>query len=628
MYKVILCCLGLSMLSCAHPELSLPPPNILWITHEDMSPIYGCYGDGYARTPNLDALSAKSIRFTNAFANAPICAPARSTLITGMYATSLGTQHLRSEIPLPEGFKILPQVLQDVGYYTSNQVKTDYNFSPEGRWDDSSPTAHWRNRPEGKPFFSVVNFMITHEGPTNALRTADTESLNEWSDPEKAVLPPYIPDTPRMRQIWAHMYDLLAVFDQGVGRLMAELEEDGLLDNTIVFVFSDHGHGVPGHKRWLNRAGLQVPFLLHIPDKYRHLAPHLSGEETDQMVSFVDFAPTVIGLAGAKVPDRMEGRDFLARKPSRAAYSFGYRDRADDCYEVARSVFDGRYLYVRHFMPQLPYYQRAIIFQKQGSYEEFNRLKDLGRLPVSTAKMMQQKPLEELYDLWEDPHEQRNLIGDHGFAARVDSLKTELIDWMVRHRDTGILTEGIMMEGALAQGVSVYEFARQIPEADFRRMVAAAYKVGQVGAIDELLPLLQDNLDVVRFWALVALDASGNHSEAVWQRLSELLVDSSASVAIKAAEIMVRQRGDPQALGVLETMLKGSYEPVVLQAAISVRQLEEKALPLLSVIQEEVFPNYAGDVWGRYRSWSYPMFIGMALDQAQLNCGVAIPLQR
>ena len=400
----------LSCMACKNSYKEVGKPNILWISHEDLGPIYGCYGDEYASTPTIDQLAANSIKFTQVYSNAPICAPARSTLITGMY--------------------------------TSNNVKTDYNFSHEGRWDDSSKEAHWRNRPEGKPFFSVFNFMITHEGPTNALRQEDTSSLKTHHDPAKAILPPHLPDSPKIREIWAHMYDLLEVFDGQVKDLLAQLVEDGLLEETIVFVFADHGHGLPGYKRWLDNAGLQVPFILHVPDKYKHLVANISGQESDRLVSFVDFAPTTLSLAGANIPEMMEGVDFLAKEES--DYVFGYRDRADDCYEVARSVYDGRYLYIRHFMPQLPYYQNALIFNKGGSYAEMNRLRDAGELTDAAKKMYATKPVEILYDLQKDPLEQNNLASRPEMKDKLVELAVELDEWMIRNRDTGLLTEGIV----------------------------------------------------------------------------------------------------------------------------------------------------------------------------------------
>lgn len=620
--------LFLGLVACGAPEASLDRPNILWISHEDLSPIYGCYGDSYARTPNIDRLAETSIRFTQAFSNAPICAPARSTLITGRYAVSLGTQHLRSEIPVPEGMKILPEVLREAGYYTSNNVKTDYNFDHQGRWDESSREAHWRNRSEGQPFFSVFNFMMTHEGPTNALRDSDTESLQVFSAPDQAVLPPHLPDSPKMREIWAHMYDLLAVFDQEVGRLLAELEADGLLEETIVFVFSDHGHGLPGHKRWLDNAGLQVPFILHVPDKYKHLVSNLSAPVTDHKVGFVDFAPTVIGLAGAAVPEGMEGTNFLGETAEEKEFIFGYRDRADDCYEVSRSVFDGRYLYVRHFMPQLPYYQNALIFNKGGSYEEINRLRALGQLSEPVRQFFLPKPVELLYDLENDPLEQTNLVANPEVAERVSHLREALDAWMIRHRDTGLISEGIMMAQAKAAGKSVYEIAREYSPERFRSILEVAQLVGKVEDPAILESFFVATEPAQRFWALVALDAYSGEIDAVMPSVRRLLEDEMAAVRTKAAEILAGRKNDPEAFAVLEELLKQEDEVQVLQAAISVRQLGENAQPLLAAIQNEVFPKYSGEIWGRYKSWSYPMFIGMALDQTQINCGVAVDTRR
>ncbi len=630
MKKLLIIPVAIGAIACGNNAKSPEPPNILWITHEDLSPIYGCYGDEYARTPNIDLLAESGYTFTNAFSNAPICAPARSTLITGMYATSLGTQHLRSEIPVQEGMKILPEVLREAGYYTTNNVKTDYNFDHSGRWDESSNQAHWRNRPEGKPFFSVFNFMITHEGPINALRSSDTESLDTLSDPDKAELPPYLPDSPRMREIWAHMYDLLAVFDQGVGDLVGQLKEDGLLDNTVIFVFSDHGHGLPGHKRWLNNAGLQVPFILHVPDKYKHFATNLEGPVTDRMVGFVDFAPTVISLAGAEVPKIMEGRNFLGAGTEPKDFIYGYRDRADDCYEVSRSVYDGRYLYVRHFMPQLPYFQQAIIFgpQKEGSYEEIHRLRNIGMLPEGTRRMFGRKPAEELFDLENDRWEENNLVNDPTLAGLVEYLGKKVSTWMLNHQDTGMFSEGEMMIRASGNNTSVYEMARDYSREDFSEIIKAAQMVGKIEDPSELIPFLEAEDSAVRFWGLVALDAFEGDLSSVNPYLDNLLDDPSLSNAVKAAEIKIKRYNDRKAFRVLEDVLDHDYEPLVLQAAISVRQLEEKAEPLLPAIENRIMPKYSGNVWGRYRTWSYPMFIGMALDQAMINCGMDVEVQR
>ncbi len=620
---------ALSLVACGITEKEPDPPNILWISHEDLSPIYGCYGDEYAHTPNLDAFAENAIMFTNASSNAPICAPARSTLITGMYATSLGTQHLRSDIPVPEEMKILPEVLREAGYYTTNNLKTDYNFSHEGRWNESSREAHWRNRAEGQPFFSVFNFMMTHEGPTNRLDTNDTKSLEQHHDPSLATLPPYLPDSPKMREIWAHKYDLLSVFDQEVGKLLDQLKEDGLYDNTIVFIFSDHGTGLPGHKRWLNNAGLQVPFLLHVPDKYKHWIEDLDAKVSDQLIGFVDFAPTTITLAGGEIPEMMEGSNFLGSDAKQKEYTFGYRDRADDCYEMSRSVFDGRYIYVRHFMPQLPYYQNAVIFgpQKQGSYEEIHRLKALESLPPATLDWFAAKPAEQLFDLENDSFEQNNLINEPTHRERIKTMRRLMHQWMLDHHDTGLFNEGEYMEMARLESTSVYEAVRQMPRELMEQILQTAEMVGKSNQLSEFAEPLKSPNSMVRYWALVGVDAWEGNIDLLKQLITGLLNDPSHSVATMAAEILVKRYESEEGLKTLERILKTSNEPVVLQAAISLRRTGTKAAPLLPAIDNEIMPQYAGTVWKRYRSWSYPMFIGMALDQVQMNCGRDIKIR-
>jgi uncharacterized sulfatase len=604
------------------PVYAKDKPNILWITHEDLSPIYGCYGDAYAHTPHIDDLAEAGIRFTNAYSNAPICAPARSTLITGMYATSLGTQHLRSNIPVPENMQILPEVLREAGYYTTNNVKTDYNFSNRGRWDESSREAHWRNRPDGTPFFSVFNFVITHEAPINRLNRRDTKILNQHRNPDEATLPPFLPDSPRMREIWAHSYDLLSVFDLEVANLLQQLKEDGLYENTIIFVFSDHGTGLPGYKRWLNNSGLQVPFILHVPEKYKEWVENLSAPVTDRMVGFVDFAPTVISLAGATVPDRMEGRNFLGKKSEPKEYISGYRDRADDCYEMSRAVTDGRYMYVRHFMPQLPYMQDAIIFSSQmrGSYQEIQQLKWLGKLPEATQAFFRPKPVEQLFDLVTDPLEQNNLIGNPEYTRKVAELKDQLQSWMIEYYDSGLLNEGEYMLRAKNTRSSVYEVMRQYSRPEFSKLVQAAQLTGKIENSEELIPYLQADDNAIRYWALVAADAFVGDLEPIKPLLEQMLEDDF-SVAIMAAEILVKRFSDLAALQKFEQFLKLENEPMALQAAISLRRTGEKAAPLVPVIESEIMPIYAGDVWGHYKNWSYPMFIGMALKQTLINCG-------
>jgi N-sulfoglucosamine sulfohydrolase len=266
--------------------------------HESHS---GCYGDKLAKTPNIDKLAETGIVFRQAYASAPICAPARSCLITGVYPTSLGTPHLRQEQTIPQWMKAFPQYLTESGYFTSNQNKTDFNFSPQGVFDYHKDDLYpWRQRQEGQPFFSFFNIGDTHEGPGNSLTRYKelTSGLPETSftSSNEITLPPYYPETPEMREIWARYYDLAAAMDVKVGQIIKNLEEDGLMENTIIFFFSDHGHGLPRYKRWLNITGLQVPFVAWLPEKYQHLAKNTQGTDNHDLVSFADFAPTVLNL--------------------------------------------------------------------------------------------------------------------------------------------------------------------------------------------------------------------------------------------------------------------------------------------------------------------------------------------
>jgi arylsulfatase A-like enzyme len=324
-------------------------PNILWITCEDVSPRLGCYGDELAITPNIDKLAGEGVRYTKAFATAPVCAPSRSCLITGVYATSLGTQHLRSEVKLPEKIKCFPEYLRAAGYYCSNNYKKDYNFIDVNVWG--------RKRKSGQPFFSVFNFVSTHQGQINGsdddFETNYGSKLEseEHHDPAKISLPPYYPDTPFVRKIWARYYDLITFMDKQVGEMLGQLEADGLTDNTIVFFFADHGLGIPRFKRTLYDSGLHVPLIVRFGEQYQHLSPCGAGEKIESLVSFVDFAPTVLSLAGLSVPGYMQGRALLgAQAKSPRKYVFGASSRVDEAYEFSRCVRDERYKYIRNYL--------------------------------------------------------------------------------------------------------------------------------------------------------------------------------------------------------------------------------------------------------------------------------------
>lgn len=597
-------------------------PNILWITCEDIGPALRCYGDEYAVTPNLDQFAKEGILYRNAFATAPICAPARSCLITGMYATSLGTQHLRSEIPIPDFIKCLPQYLREHGYYCTNNHKTDYNFNPEGVWDENSTEAHWRHRRADQPFFSVFNFGTTHEGKANSLDENIFAGLKVRHDPNQAQLPPYFPDTPEMRRIWARYYDLITVLDGQVGQILQQLDEDGLTESTIIFFFSDHGFGLPRYKRWAHNTGLHVPLIIRIPKKFQYLAKNRPGETNHDLVSFVDFAPTVLSLTSSPIPEHMEGFPFLGHTiaPPRG-FVIGARSRADDVYDVCRTVRDKQFIYIRNYMPHLPYIQRALIFSdRKASYKELRRARNEGCLPEAGEALWNPKPVEELYDLQNDPYELNNLTNSSAYQNTLKLMRSRLHHWIQNTRDTGFLHEAEMM--IRSENSTPFEMARDTRQYNLSRILDAAELVGN-SSIDltKIIEKLQNVDSGARFWATIALIARGKEAEIAIPALMKALKDDSPSVQIAASEALCHLNHCKTALPILAANLEDAGRPwVVLQAARSIQCIGKKAIPLIALIRKVLKKN-SGDVWGRYKNWSYPMFIGFALDQALLNCG-------
>jgi uncharacterized sulfatase len=439
------------VLGCAPLRAADEParPNILWITVEDISPNLGCYGDPDAITPTLDKLAARSVRYTHAFSPAPVCAPSRSTLITGVFASSLGSHFMRCQATLPDEIRPFPTYLREAGYYCSNNSKEDYNFkTPTGSWDDSSRTAHWRKRRPGQPFFAVFNDLVTHESrirQPDAAFQRDTARLTaaQRHDPAKVRVPPYHPDTPLVRNDWARYHDLITAMDYNVADRLAELEKDGLADDTIIFFFSDHGVGLPRGKRWLYDTGLHVPLLIHFPKKWEHLAPGKPGTATDRLVSFVDFGPTVLSLTGVKIPAYVQGIPFLGEKAGqpRTEIDAG-RDRMDERTDCSRCVRDARYKYIRNFMPWKPWAANIEYMNEMPTMQEYRRLAAEKKLTEDAAKFMAPtKPAEELYDTEKDPFELKNLAGSREHAEILKRLRETLSDGMLVRHDLGLLPE-------------------------------------------------------------------------------------------------------------------------------------------------------------------------------------------
>ncbi len=588
-------------------------PNIIWITSEDNGTELGCYGDTYARTPHIDRLASQGLIYTNAWSNAPVCAPARTTIISGMFPSSTGSEHMRSLVELPAGFRMFPQYLRDAGYYCTNCVKEDYNLKKPGKvWDDSSRKAHWRNRLPGQPFFAVFNITTSHE---SQLRKRPHRLVH---DPARAPLPAYHPDTPEVRHDWAQYYDKLTEMDAEVGARLDELQAAGLTDQTIIFYYGDHGSGMPRSKRWLYQSGLQVPLVVFVPKKFRHLAPadYLAGGSSGRLVGFIDLAPTVLSLAGIKPPGNYQGSAFMGQfQQPEPQYQFGYRARMDARPDLSRAVRDKHYLYIRNYMPHRPQGQYLAYMFKTPTTQVWKKLYDEGRLQPPQTYFWERKSSEELYDLDIDPEQVHNLAAQSAERPTLERLRKVLHDHLLAIRDISFMPEAEMK--ARCVSCTPYELARDEGQYPLPRILKTAEMASSLDsqATPELVHALDDPDGCVRYWAAMGMLMRGKGAvDTVSSRLRELLGDRSPSVRIVAADALARFCGPDdleQALAVLVDLADVSRHGTwVAMAALNVLdELDEKCTSVADRLRRIPATDPAAPA--RYRT--YPARIRQSL---------------
>lgn len=557
-------------------------PNILWITCEDTGPHLHACGDAYSVTPNLDRFAAGGSMYLNAWSNAPVCAPARTTIISGLYPPATGAEHMRSMTRLPEGMKLFPGYLRDAGYYCTNNDKEDYNLvKPPGTWDDSSKTAHWRNRAGEQPFFSIFNFISTHE---SQIRKRPHTLVH---DPAKARVPAYHPDTPEVRHDWAQYYDNITAMDAQAGRVLAELAQDRLVDDTIVLFYGDHGSGMPRSKRWPYNSGLNVSIVVSIPEKLRHLAPkgYVPGGRTGRLVGFVDLAPTMLSLAGLKPQPWHQGQAFLG--PHEAAsprYVHGFRGRMDERIDCVRTVRDDRYVYVKNYMPHKIYGQHLAYMWETPTTRVWKELYDQGKLNEVQRKFWEPKPAEELFELKSDPDEVKNLAGAPEHKAALERLRAAHREHTLRIRDIGLLPESEIHERAGAG--TPYEAGHDPKKYPLERVLAAAELAssGRSGVEAQLVKLLADADSGVRYWA-----AMGFLMRKSAAPLAPALADAAPAVRIVAAECVGQYGAAEQLKAAMDVLLPladpaahGAY--LAMQALNAIDTLGAKAKPWRAAI--------------------------------------------
>ncbi len=524
-------------------------PNILWLTSEDNAAQWiGCYGNKVASTPRIDALAAEGLKFTRAYSNGPVCAVARSTILNGAYAVTQGTEHMRSRHPIPPAFKAGVTWLRESGYYCTNNAKTDYNFkgNDAALWDDCSNTATYQNRPAGKPFFAVYNIFTTHEsqlfpGVVATNRAKGVIPNVPRLNPSQVTVPPYMPDLPEVRSDIAIYHDCVSAMDKNVGVLLDQLKSQGLAEDTIVFYYSDHGGAMARGKRYLQDTGVHVPLVIYVPEKWRKLSPFPPASEVSEIVAFVDFAPTILSLAGLKTPAPMQGRAFLGEHraaPAADPQAFLFADRFDETDGMRRAITDGRYKYIRCFSPHLPGAPYSEYAMGQPSWLAWQRAWKSGKLAEAHASIWNApQPVEMLFDRESDPWEIKNLAGSPEQAERLKAMRTKLHATMASVVDTGLIPEALWDK--LAGNKTIHDYVHSPSfQLDATLDIAFAASSSDPANLPALVKALTSPDPVIRYWGATGCLILGKSASSAVAALTEALGDHEHLVAIVAAEAL------------------------------------------------------------------------------------------
>jgi len=441
-------------------------PNILWLVAEDLSPVIPPFGDNTIETPNLSRLAAEGICYENVYSPSPVCSPSRAALATGMYPTHIGANHMRTgpwfatDIPQsridgykskptgfehyealpPTGVRMFSEYLREKGYYCTNNAKQDYQFRCSvTAWDENSTEGHWKNRKEGQPFFAIFNYNVTHESQIWA-RAKD--SL--WVDKDLEVpVPPYLPDTEVGRQDIRQMYSNIKQMDHRVGQMLKALEESGELEKTIIVWYTDHGGPLPRQKRLLYDSGLRVPMIIRFPNKL------FAGQRDDRFISFIDFGPTALSMAGIQPPSDLDGKAFLGKyqRTEEPTEIYAAADRFDETYDTNRAVRDEKFKYIKYYEPEKSMFLQVAYREQQPIMRELHRLRAAGELTPDQALWFRNtKPAEELFDVENDPNELTNLAADPKYKAKLEELRAKCQSWVTSFDDTGLIPETELTE--------------------------------------------------------------------------------------------------------------------------------------------------------------------------------------
>ncbi len=594
-------------------------PNILWITAEDICSNLGCYGDPDAITPSLDRFADNGVQWTNVFSIHPCCSPSRSCLATGVYPTRLGTFQHRSRMWVaPNTIKCFTTLLRQAGYYCFNgsrgggdhqfgTAKLDYNFQPQGKpWDKvGSQQIEWRNRPAGQPFFGQINLPCTHQSQYGKRKPGASVPGQKGivHDPAKIRVPPYHPDTPAVREIWAEYHDRITQMDQQFGALLKQLKEDGLAEETIVFFFGDNGQGIPGGKIWLWDQGVRVPLLIRFPKKWAHLAPSEPGSTDTRLISFLDFAPTVLSLTGVDVPDVMQGIVFLGpeKGPSRDRVfaARDYHDGAD--FDAGRMVRDRRYHYIRNLYPHLGWDAIQYSWQ-QAPYmlEEWRQQAEAGKLKADTRQacfFRRTKPAEELYDMQKDPYQMHNLAADPKHQQVLQRMRAQCDTWVVENHDLGLLSQYELY--TRSEQDSPYLMAVDPKRNPVKPMLDAAGLANRCDpeTIPQLLALLKSEDGAIRRWGAIGLFALRKEASRATDALVSALGDPAPDVRMTAAEALCGLDRTEAAMPVLIELLSHESRIIRNETLLTLCRIGEPARAALPHLDNALAKSKHSGIW-------------------------------
>lgn len=590
-------------------------PNIVWITIEDTSPDFiGCYGNSQAKTPNIDALAAEGIRFTNAFSTNVVCAPSRHTIITGVRTAEDGCGNHRSTFKIPSYIQGFPSHLKNKGYFTSNNLKTDYNLDDpktfiQQNWTMQGGVADFTKRKDrSTPFFSVFNFNESHQSRTlgNSQEWFEKEILSQLKkeeiiQPTNLTVPPFYINNETNRRNMARMYNAIQVVDKKVGGIIQMIKDAGEWENTIVFFFSDHGQGMPRFKTNPSRLGGQIPFIIRFPEKYKSLLTTKAGTTVDELLTFEDLAPTMINITtGMAKPGYMKGRIFLgANKEASDNVYWCTRDNTDEVIDMGRTIIKGDFVYTRIYYPHLAVLQHQAYFDRSPMLEEMRNDLRSNKLDSLQVSIFRSRSAEYLFNRKTDKWETENLAGNKKIAGVLAEMRNLLKQKQTSYRDMGFLPEVVLAQVDRQDTLLTWKTKNYA----FNKYLAIAEMVGRGKSfLADQLQLLQDKDSVARYWAVVGLrnQQTKDLNKTILQKTFE--AEPAEMVKIELAELIYHHFNEEKYLQWLTDLIDRSNNPYIIRQA-AMKLANNENLP--AAIVDRIAKIRAGKKIGEKQDMAY-----------------------